>query len=105
MWAIAWATGVGVGKLTAKGVAALKLPGRYADGNGLHLRIDSAGRRYWVVRAQVDGKRRDINLSPEARMTLAEAREATVALRAKMARGGPLVRDIVTQVPLSLIHI
>lgn len=62
-----------MGKLTVKGLAALTDPGRYSDGDGLHLRIDAAGRRYWVLRVQ-GKKARDVNIGPAGRFTLAAAR-------------------------------
>ena len=66
----------GKGKLSARGVVGLKAPGRYFDGDGLHLFIDSAGRRYWVVRYKKAGRVRDMSLGPERLMSLAEARKA-----------------------------
>ncbi|MFQ3667086.1 MAG: integrase arm-type DNA-binding domain-containing protein [Sphingomonadaceae bacterium] len=64
------------GKLSARGVASLTAPGRYYDGDGLHLFIDSAGRRYWVLRYMRAGRQRDMSLGPERRMSLADARRA-----------------------------
>lgn len=82
-----------MGKLTAKGVAALREPGRYGDGDGLHLRIDSAGRRYWVVRVQLDGRRRDYSLGREGPLLrLGDAREAALRLRMRLVGGAPEVR-------------
>jgi len=74
-----------VGKLTVKAVAALKDPGRYSDGDGLHLRIVPSGQRYWVLRIQQDGKRRDINLGSFPAMSLSTAR--AVAHKAREAGG------------------
>src|SRR3546814_20087288 len=34
-------------------------PGRHADGRGLYLLVRPSGSRSWVLRTQVDGKRRD----------------------------------------------
>lgn len=88
-----WERWGGVGKLTAKGVAALREPGRYGDGDGLHLRIDSAGRRYWVVRVQLDGRRRDYSLGREGPLLrLGDAREAALRLRMRLVGGAPEVR-------------
>lgn len=93
-------------KLTAKSVANAKA-GRHADGGGLYLLVKpdtKAGRpgsRSWVLRVQVDGKRRDIGLGAvelaplalrseigddipleeKARLSLAEARELATRLR------------------------
>ena len=46
-------------KLSATRVRALRDPGRYSDGDGLHLFIHKNGRRSWVQRITVDGQRRD----------------------------------------------
>lgn len=63
-----------MGKLTATGVRALKEPGRYGDGDGLFLLVGKAGARSWMVRVQKDGKRRDIGLGSERKVSLAKAR-------------------------------
>jgi len=44
-------------KLTVRGVAALKVPGRHADGGGLYLRITTGGARSWVFMTTSNGKR------------------------------------------------
>ncbi|MFA7440365.1 MAG: integrase arm-type DNA-binding domain-containing protein [Sphingomonadaceae bacterium] len=75
-----------MGKLTVKRITALSEPGRYSDGDGLHLRIDSAGRRYWVLRVQ-GKKARDVNIGPAARITLAQARERARAIREAVLDG------------------
>jgi len=48
-------------KLTAPTVKSAK-PGRHADGKGLHLLVKPSGAKSWLLRIQVDGKRRDIGL-------------------------------------------
>ena len=48
--------------LSATRAKALKDPGRYSDGGGLHLYISKAGRKSWVQRITIDGRRRDIGL-------------------------------------------
>ena len=48
--------------LSATRVKALKGPGRFSDGGGLHLYISKAGRKSWVQRITVDRRRRDIGL-------------------------------------------
>lgn len=47
-------------KLTARGVKALTNPGRYGDGGGLYMVVRSTGSKAWVMRAVIDGRRRDI---------------------------------------------
>lgn len=37
-------------------------PGRHADGRGLYLLVKPTGAKSWLLRVQVDGKRRDIGL-------------------------------------------
>ena len=63
-----------MGKLTATGIRALKEPGRYGDGDGLFLLVSKSGARSWMVRVQKDGKRRDIGLGSERKVSLAKAR-------------------------------
>ena len=48
-------------KLTALSVRNAK-PGRHADGDGLYLLVKPTGSRSWLLRVQVDGKRRDVGL-------------------------------------------
>ncbi|MEH3046188.1 tyrosine-type recombinase/integrase [Sphingomonas adhaesiva] len=48
-------------KLTALSVKNAK-PGRHADGEGLYLLVKPTGAKSWLLRVQVDGKRRDVGL-------------------------------------------
>jgi hypothetical protein len=73
--------------LTAARVRALKDPGRYADGNGLHLVVDSSGAKRWILRTVIQGRRSDIGLGGVSLVSLAEARKEAAALR-KIARAG-----------------
>ena len=59
--------------LSATRAKALQEPGRYSDGGGLPLYIGKAGRKSWVLRITVDGRRRDIGLGgyPSASLALA----------------------------------
>lgn len=88
--------------LTAISVRNAK-PGRHADGGGLYLFVKPSGAKTWILRVQVDGKRRDVGLgtldtSPRGTgksddppipipllhrklLTLAEAREKAAILR------------------------
>ena len=52
--------------LSAQTVRAAKEPGKYFDGNGLYLRVDPNGSRFWVQRIVVRGKRREIGLVARA---------------------------------------
>ncbi len=93
-----------MGRLTTVGVRNAK-PGRHADGDGLYLLVKASGSRTWLLRVQVDGKRRDIGLGSvdlasssidglieipllhRRRLSLAEAREKCAVLR-KAAESG-----------------
>lgn len=75
-----------MGKLTVKQVRNAP-PGVHVDGLGLLLRVRPSGSRSWILRVQVDGRRRDIGLGSDADLTLAEAREKAAHLR-KLARQG-----------------
>lgn len=103
-------------KLSVATVRSAK-PGRHADGQGLYLLVKPTGARSWLLRVQVDGKRRDIGLGgvdlstrlENARaaekagidipilersvLTLADAREKAGLLR-KVAKSG---RDPVSE--------
>ena len=61
--------------LSATRAKALKDPGRYSDGGGLHLYISKAGGKSWVQRITIDGRRRDIGLGGFPSVSLARARE------------------------------
>ena len=73
--------------LSATRAKALKDPGRYADGGGLHLYISKAGRKSWVQRITIDRRRRDIGLGAFPSVGLAQAREKAADNRAAVAEG------------------
>ena len=73
--------------LSATRVKALKEPGRYSDGGGLHVYISKAGGKSWVLRITIDGHRRDIGLGGFPAVSLAKAREKAVDNRAAVAEG------------------
>lgn len=86
--------------LSAARAKALKIPGRYADGDGLHLYVSSTGRKSWVQRITIDGRRRDIGLGAFPSVSLAQAREKAVENRAAVAQGrDPLAEKNVQTVP------
>jgi integrase len=62
-------------KLSATRVKALRDPGRYSDGDGLHLFISKTGGKSWVLRITVGGRRRDIGLGGYPAVSLAQARK------------------------------
>ena len=62
-------------------------PGRYCDGQGLYLYVQTSGARSWVQRLVIHGRRHDLGLGSVALVSLAEAREKARANR-KLAREG-----------------
>ena len=80
-------------KLSATRVKALRDPGRYSDGDGLHLFISRAGGKSWVQRITIDGRRRDIGLGGYPNVSLAQARKRAADNRAAIADGKDPVAD------------
>lgn len=76
-----------MGQLTAMKIKTLTEPGRYTDGDGLMLIVATGGARSWMLRARIDGKRRDIGLGSLKVLTLAEARAKATELRRQIAQG------------------
>ena len=56
-------------------IKGLSNPGRYSDGDGLYLNIAKGGSKSWILRAVIEGKRRDIGLGGYPKVSLAEARQ------------------------------
>ena len=63
-----------MGAMTAAKVKALREPGKHRADQTLYLRVRPSGRKSWVQRLTVHGKRRDIGLGPFDLVSLAEAR-------------------------------
>ncbi len=76
-----------MGKLSAAQIRALTKPGRYMDGDGLSLLLTAPRKGYWVLRATINGRRRDIGLGPLDLVKLAEARELASDMRRDIQRG------------------
>ena len=74
-------------ELTARRVATA-LAGRYVDGRGLMLVVKPSGARSWVLRYQLNGRRRDMGLGPYPEITLARAREKALEARRHLVEGG-----------------
>lgn len=76
-------------ELSAIEVKRLVEPGFHAVGGvpGLHLRVNEGDGRSWILRAVVNGKRRDIGLGGFPDVTLAAAREAARLAREKIRSG------------------
>ncbi len=62
-------------------------PGRHGDGRGLFLYVKLSGARSWVLRYQVQKRRRDLGLGPYPDVTLAMARERASEARRLIAEG------------------
>jgi integrase len=76
-----------MGKLTAKLVENLSVEGKYEDGEGLRLVVKGNGRKSWVLRFQIQGKRREMGLGGFPSVGLKEARINASALRAQVLEG------------------
>lgn len=76
-------------ELSAVEVKRLVAPGFHAVGGvpGLHLRVNNGDGRSWILRAVVNGKRRDIGLGGFPDVSLASAREGARAAREKIRSG------------------
>ena len=74
-------------KLSATEVKALKKPGRYSDGDGLHLFITKTGNKSWVQRIVIGGLRRDIGLGGYPTVSLAQARRRALDNREAVENG------------------
>lgn len=62
-------------------------PGRHGDGRGLFLYVKPTGARSWVLRYQVQGRRRDLGLGPYPDVSLAMARDRAGEARRLIAEG------------------
>jgi len=80
-------------RLSATRAKALCKPGRYTDGEGLHLFIGKTGKKSWVQRITIDGKRRDIGLGGYPAVSLAEARKRSTDIRTAVAEGKDPLAD------------
>lgn len=73
--------------LSAAFVRTVTAPGKYTDGHGLFLKVDTSGAKRWVQRIMIRGKRTEIGMGSALLVTLAEARETALQNR-KLARAG-----------------
>ena len=74
-------------KLTAARVKSLKKPGLHRADVGLYLSVKPSGRRSWIQRVLINGKRRDIGLGGFPDVSLAQAREKAARNRIDIADG------------------
>jgi integrase len=79
--------------LTPLKIKSLNKPGRYADGNGLYLVVDTSGAKRWLLRTMARGRRRDIGLGSLRLVSLAEAREKAIEYRRSARSGGDPVAE------------
>ncbi|UWU94400.1 site-specific integrase [Bradyrhizobium sp. CB1015] len=78
--------------LTIKRVERLSKAGRYGDGHGLYLQINSNGAKSWLFRYQRGSKETAMGLGAAHTVTLEEAREAARQNRLLLKKGiDPLV--------------
>lgn len=92
-----------MGKLKAIQVNTLG-PGKYTDGDGLILLVQTNGSRSWVLKKTLKGKRREWGLGSVKHVSLAEARRAADEYRAKIRSGmdpkpNPAANDEAAAVP------
>ncbi|MBB4864031.1 integrase [Pseudomonas nitritireducens] len=76
-----------MGKLNAKQVENLDSPGTYEDGEGLRLVVQASGRKSWVLRFQLAGRRREMGLGGFPQVSLKDARVKTANCRRQLADG------------------
>lgn len=76
-----------MGKLNPKQVENLTEPGPYEDGDGLRLIVKATGRKSWVLRFQINGRRREMGLGSYPEVGLKDARLAAGDQRKLLAAG------------------
>lgn len=74
-------------KLTVKMIDAIALPGNYVDGDGLMLVVAKSGRKRWMLRFMLAGKRRDMGLGSYPMVSLKEARSLAFKHREQLSQG------------------
>ncbi|MFJ5285821.1 tyrosine-type recombinase/integrase [Pseudomonas sp. NPDC088429] len=85
-----------MGKLNPKQVENLTEPGTYEDGDGLRLVVKPTGRKSWLLRFQLAGRRREMGLGSFPEVSLKKARQDASTKRTQLSDGiDPLAaRDI-----------
>lgn len=65
-------------------------PGKYHDGGGigLYLRVEKNGKRFWVQRITIGGKRRELGLGSPPLVSLATARRKATSNKQLALEGG-----------------
>src|SRR4051812_36965304 len=89
-----WVRASAMGKLTDRTVRTA-LPGRHGDDavRGLMLVVQSGGSRSWMLRYQMNGRRRDMGLGPYPEITLTRARERAMEARRLVKEGRDPLAD------------
>lgn len=76
-----------MGKLNPKQVENLTEPGTYEDGDGLRLIVKATGRKSWLLRFQLDGRRREMGLGAYPEISLKNARLEASSKRRQLIDG------------------
>lgn len=76
-----------INKLSARGVASIKEPGRYSDGGNLYLVVDESGAKRWLFMFRWQGKLKEMGLGGLSSVTLGDARERAAEARKLVAAG------------------
>ena len=79
--------GRGLNRLTAVKVTSLRVPGYYADGGNLYLRIAPGRSKGWIFRFTIAGRTRDAGLGSYPEISLVKAREEAERRRRLVAAG------------------
>ena len=74
-------------KISAAKVKSITKPGMYRADDTLYLCVKESGRRSWIQRIYVDGRRHDIGLGPVYAVSLAEARQLAMENRIMVFKG------------------
>jgi integrase len=75
-----------MGKLTSVSVRSAA-PGKHEDGQGLRLVVAKTGSRKWVLRYQLQGRRREMGLGTYPEVSLKLARDKAATARSQAAQG------------------
>ena len=75
--------------LTDTFIKRVRCPGKYSDHGryGLQLRVYPSGSRSWEQRIRIAGRERTLGLGSYPAVTLAEARDAALAIRRVIVAG------------------
>ena len=76
-----------MGKLNPKQVENTTEPGTYEDGDGLRLVVKPTGRKSWLLRFQLAGRRREMGLGSFPEVSLKKARLEANAKRSQLSDG------------------